>query len=58
MIATIAAVWSIIVFWLWTTFVGNAELIETVLGVLLSLAAGVWVYFRLDKLAADKEGSD
>ena len=58
MIASIAAVWGIVVFWLWTTFVGNAELIETVLGVLVSLVAGAWVYFRLDKLAADKENSD
>ena len=34
----------------WMMLVGNPHVVETVIGLVLALAAGFWVFFKLRKL--------
>ena len=35
------------VFGVWMTIVGNPHVVETVIGLLLAIVAGGWVYWRM-----------
>jgi hypothetical protein len=39
-----------IVFLIWHSLIGNPHVVETVIGLVLALAAGLWVYFKVKKL--------
>jgi uncharacterized membrane protein YccC len=34
----------LVVFWLWMNIVGNPHVVETLIGVVLGLVVGIWVW--------------
>jgi len=41
---------SVAIFILWMKVVGNPHVVETILGLIISIGTGTWVYQKLNKL--------
>ena len=46
-----------LVFVIWIKLVGNPHVVETVIGLVLAVAAGFWVFFTLRKLGRKRDDS-
>lgn len=42
------------VFAAWLSVVGNPHVVETVIGLVLAIVAGLWAYFQLKKLTGPR----
>ena len=47
----------LLVFVIWIRLVGNPHVVETVIGLVLAVAAGFWVFFMLRKLGRKRDDS-
>ncbi len=45
---------AIIVFLIWHSLIGNPHVIETVIGLVLAVGAGIWVYSIAKKFGTDR----
>jgi hypothetical protein len=41
---------AVIVFLIWIKLIGNPHVVETVIGLILAGAAGIWVYVKAKKM--------
>jgi uncharacterized membrane protein YqjE len=44
-------------FVLWLSVVGNPHVVETVIGLVLALIAGIWTYVKVKRFTATSNGS-
>jgi uncharacterized membrane protein YqjE len=44
-------------FVLWLSIVGNPHVVETVIGLILALVAGIWTYAKVKHFTATPNGS-
>jgi len=45
---------AIVVFLIWHSFIGNPHVIETIIGLVLAVLAGIWVYSIARKFGSDR----
>jgi hypothetical protein len=49
----IGIVAAVVVFLIWHSLIGNPHVIETIIGLVLAIAGGIWVYSIAKKLGSN-----
>jgi len=45
---------AVVVFLIWHSLIGNPHVVETVIGLVLAVGAGIWVYSIAKKFGSDR----
>lgn len=45
---------AVVVFLIWHSLIGNPHVVETVIGLVLAVGAGIWVYSMAKKFGSDR----